>query len=98
MAKWCVEIAVHVESPSEAEARAWLFSVLDAGHRAMGKALGTGSAEVIASHRLDGDPDAPPDQRGLADEDLAANELARAAKVERAQKTERRGRRARTRK
>lgn len=82
MAKWCVEIAVHVESPSETEARTWLFSVLDAGHRAMGAKLAAGSVEVVASHRLDGDPDLPPDQRVLADEDLAGNELAREHKVE----------------
>lgn len=99
MAKWCVEVAVHVESPSESEARAWLFSVLDAGHRAMGATLGPGGAEVIASHRLDGDPDLPPDQRGLDDDELARNELARAEKIERArtEKAERTKKRSRPR-
>lgn len=83
MAKWCVEVAVHVESPSEVEARTYLFSVLDAGHRAMGTTLPPGGAEVIAAHRLDARPDLPLDQRALGDEDLAANERARTLKAER---------------
>lgn len=94
MAKWCVEIAVHVASPSESEARAWLFSVLDAGHRAMGAKFAAGGAEVIASHRLDGDQDLPLDQRGLDDGELARNANARIEKSERAkiaEKAENRG-------
>lgn len=86
MAKWCVEIAVHVESPSETEAREWLFGVLDAGHRAMGAKLAAGGAEVIASHRLDGNPDLAPDQRSLDDDTLASNENARAEKHTRAER------------
>lgn len=81
--KWCVETAIHIAAPTETEARQYLFSVLDAGHRAMGQKLDEGGVVVLATHRIDPRTDLPPDQRQLNDEDLAANDQARAAKADR---------------